>query len=186
MKAAEFLRGPANLFLFFARGATGLGVERIGKLDVPNILGLIKGEEADLIRFGGAHLADPDDAETSFAPEAANLQRLAGGSEKSDAIEACAILTEVHGERGLLERASGGVLTLNDDAQRFGNARFLAGAAPEAGKRLLESKANAAFALGVFVHVGDANLLFRSGDAIDKSDGISDGEPCLEKNKFAA
>ena len=111
---------------------------------------------------------------------------MARGSEKSDAIEACAILTKIHGERGLLERASCGVLALDDDAERFGNARFLAGAAPEAGERLLESKANAAFALGVFVHVGDADLLFRSGDAIDQSDGISDGELCLEKNKCSA
>ena len=45
---------------------------------------------------------------------------------------------------------------------------------------------NAAFALGVFVYVGDADLLFRSGDAIDQSDGISDGEFCLKKNKCAA
>src|SRR2546430_3126879 len=178
--------GTDELFLFFARGASRLGVERIGKLDVPNIFALVEGEDADLIRFGGGHLADPDDAETGFAPESANLQRLARGSEKSDAIEACAILAEVHGERGLLERASGGVLALDDDAERFGDARFLAGAAPEAGKRLLESKANAAFALGVFVYVGDADLLFRSGDAIDQSDGISDGEFCLEKNKCAA
>ena len=162
-----------------------MGVERIGKLDVPNVLALIEGEETDLIGFGGADLTDPDDAETGFAPEAADFERLTGRSKKPDTIEARAILTEVHGESGLLERAASGVLASDDDAERFRNARFLAGATPETGKRLFEREAHAGFALRVFVHVSDADLLFGAGDPVDQSHRVADGELCFQKDKRA-
>src|SRR5258707_12094217 len=50
-----------------------------GKFDAPDIfLGLQ--DDADLIGFGGADLANPNDAETGFTPEAADFYGLAGSS----------------------------------------------------------------------------------------------------------
>jgi len=47
------------------------------EFDAPDIL-LGLPDDADLIGFGGADLAHPDDSETGFAPEAADFDGLAG------------------------------------------------------------------------------------------------------------
>ena len=48
-----------------------------GEFDAPDIFFGLQGD-ADLVGFGGADLADPDDAEASFAPEASDFDGLAG------------------------------------------------------------------------------------------------------------
>src|SRR5712692_10657709 len=48
-----------------------------GEFDAPDIFFGLQ-YNADLVGFGGADLADPDDAETGFAPEASDFDGLAG------------------------------------------------------------------------------------------------------------
>ncbi len=63
----------------------GLGALRrrdcggLGEFDAPDVFFRLEAENADLIGFGGADLADPDDTETGFAPAAADFDGLASG-----------------------------------------------------------------------------------------------------------
>ncbi len=45
----------------------------------PDVFFGLETVEADLVGFGGADMADPDDAEAGFAPAAADFDGLAGG-----------------------------------------------------------------------------------------------------------
>jgi len=47
-----------------------------GEFDAPDVFIGFKAQYADMIGFGGANLADPDDTEAGFAPAAADFDGL--------------------------------------------------------------------------------------------------------------
>src|SRR6266851_3390917 len=102
----------------------------------PDVFFGLETVEADLVGFGGADMADPDDAEAGFAPAAADID----------------------GVGTLDKRMALGVGALDDDAESFGNARLLATFFPQVEDGLFEGQADASFAVGVRVEVGDADF----------------------------
>lgn len=83
---------------------------------MPNVFAGLQGEEADLIGFARADLADPYDAEGGSAPAATDLNGLAGGGEEADAVKAGAVLAEIHGVGRLDEAVAFGVGAFDNDA----------------------------------------------------------------------
>src|SRR5260370_41086476 len=86
------------------------------EFDAPDVFFGFEAVDADVIGFGGANMADPDDTEASFAPEAAHFDRLAGGSQEADAVETAAILAEIDGGGALGKRMGCGDRTVVGDA----------------------------------------------------------------------
>jgi hypothetical protein len=117
----------------------GLGGRGFGERDVPDIFVGLQGEDANLIGFVGADLADPDNAKTSFAPQAADFDGLTGRGEEPDAVEASALLAKINGIGSLGEGMAIGIGALDDDAKGFGNAGLPASFLPKVWSGLLES-----------------------------------------------
>src|SRR5437899_2997248 len=69
-----------------------------------------------------------------------------------------------------------GVFTFDDDAESFGDARRLARAFPKVRYRLFEGEADAGFAVGVSVKVGDADFLFLAAAFVDKKNSVAQCE----------
>ena len=136
---------------------------------------MLEAIDAHVIGFGGANLAGPNDAEEAFAqaPGAADFDGLPGSGEEAYAVKTSTILAEIDGIGGLGEGIAFGILAFNDDAERLGNARLFAILFPEIGNGLFEGQADPRFVIGVTVHIGDADFLFRATGFVD------------EKNRFA-
>src|SRR5258708_9219856 len=73
------------------RGSSGFG-----EFDAPDVFFGLEAQDADLIGFGGADLADPDDTETGFAPESAGFDGLAGRGKEAHSVRARGIPAELH------------------------------------------------------------------------------------------
>src|SRR5258707_13705248 len=71
----------------------------------PDVFFGLETVDADLVGFGGADMADPNDAEAGFAPAAADFDGLGGGGQEADAVEAPAILAEIAGGGTLVKRS---------------------------------------------------------------------------------
>src|SRR5260370_8330267 len=88
----------------------GLGILRrrgrggFGEFDAPDVFFGFEAVDADVIGFGGANMADPDDTEAGFAPEAADFDGLAGRSQEADTVETLPILSETDGVVALGKR----------------------------------------------------------------------------------
>src|SRR5260370_35052677 len=78
----------------------------------PDVFFGLETVDADLVGFGGADMADPDDAEAGFAPAAAGFDGLAGGGQEAGAVGARAILagSERFGTRGKRVGRGGGAV----------------------------------------------------------------------------
>src|SRR5713101_6579381 len=148
---------------------------RLGERNAPDIFFGLQAEEANLIRLGGADLADPNNAKARFAPEAADFDGLAGRSEEADAVEARAILAEVHGIGALGEGMAPGVRTFDDDAESFGKARLLANSSPKVRDRRFERQADARFMVGIGVEIDHADFLLVAAALVHEKNGVAQG-----------
>src|SRR6202521_6459131 len=141
--------------LFFG----GLGAFRrrgrggFGEFDPPDVFFRLEAENADLIGFGAAALADPDDTETGFAPAAADFDGLAGAGQEADAVQTRAFLAEIDSVGALGKRMAVRVRTFDDDAESLGDASRLASFFPEVGDGLFEGEADASVAVEVGVEI---------------------------------
>src|SRR5882762_4332938 len=138
---------PEKGKLFFRRhgvlGSRSRG--GFGEFDAPDIFFRFQ-DHSGLIGFGCADVADPDDAETRFAPQAADFDGLAGRSQEANAVETRAVLAEINGVGTLGKCMALRVRAFDDDAESLGDAGFLAGSFPESGDSLFESQTDASFA----------------------------------------
>jgi hypothetical protein len=164
----------------------GFGARGFGKSDMPDIFVGLQGEDAHLIGFVGADLADPDDAKTGFAPEAADFDSLTRRGEEADAVEASALLAKINGIGSLGEGMALAIGAFDDHAKGFGNAGLLAGSFPKVWNGFLESQADADFAVGVGVDIGYAYFLLGAGVSVNKKNGVADGESGLQGDQGAA
>jgi hypothetical protein len=165
---------------------SGLGGRGFGKGDVPDIFVGLQGEEANLIGFVGADLADPHDAKTGFAPEAADFDGLTGRGEKTDAVEASTLLTKINGISSLGEGMAFGIGAFDDHAKSLGNTGLLASFFPKVWNELLESQADVDFAVGVDVDIGYADFLLGAAALVNEKNGVSDSELGFQSNEGAA
>src|SRR5260370_8620750 len=101
-------------------------------------------------------MADPDDTEAGFAPEATDFDGLAGRSQEADAVETRAILAEIDSVGTLGKRMAFGVGTFDDDAESFGAAGFVAAFFPKVGDGPPEGQPDAGFPLRVGVSIDHA------------------------------
>src|SRR5882762_3263339 len=167
--------GRDSLFL----GSLGVlrrpGCGGSGEFDTPDIFFGLQ-DDADLIGFGGAELANPNDTETGLTPESADFYGLAGSGQEADAVEARAILAKIDGVGALGKRMALGVRAFDDDAKSFGDARLLAGPFPKAGDGLLEGQANTSFALGVGVEIHDADFLLLAAAFVNEKNRVAQCE----------
>src|SRR5260370_2469135 len=67
----------------------------------PDVFFGLETVDADLVGFGGADMADPNDAEAGFAPAAADFDGLGGGGQEAEAVGGPAIPPEIAGCRTL-------------------------------------------------------------------------------------
>ncbi len=152
----------------------GLGALRrrdyggFGEFDAPDVFFRLEAENADLIGFGGADLADPDDTETGFAPAAADFDGLARAGQEANAVQTRAFLAEIDGVGALDKRMAVGVRTFDDDAESLGDASLLAALFPKVGDGLLESQTDTSFTVGVSVEIDDADFLLLAAALVDE------------------
>jgi hypothetical protein len=159
------LRG---LGAFWRRGRGGFG-----EFDAPDVFFGLKAKDADVIGFGGAYVADPNDTEAGFAPAAADLNGLTGRSQEADAVETRAILAEINGVSALDKRIALGVDTFDNDPESFGDTRLLATFLPKVGDGLLEGQTDASFAVGVGVEIDDAYFLLLAAALMDEKNRVA-------------
>src|SRR5258708_20315331 len=126
------------------------------EFDAPDVFFGFEAVDTDLIGFVGANMADPDDTEAGFAPEAADFDGLAGRSQEADAVETGAILAEIDGVGALGKRMAFGVGTFDDDAESFWDAGLLAAFFPKVGDGLPEGQTAPGFAFGLRVELDTA------------------------------
>src|SRR5260370_40122920 len=88
-------KSPMREEKLFFRGLGALrrrGRGGFGKFDAPDVFFRLEAENADLIGFGGADLADPDDTETGFPPAAAGFHGLDRGCQAPNPVQTSAFL----------------------------------------------------------------------------------------------
>src|SRR5260370_497597 len=156
------------------------------EFDAPDVFFGFEAVDTDLIGFVGANMADPDDTEAGFAPEAADFDGLAGRSQEADAVETGAILDEIDSVGTLGKRMAFGVGTFDDDAESFGDARLLAAFFPKVGDGLLEGQTDAGFAFGVGVEIDDADFLLLAAALVHEKNGVAQKEFGFQGDKRAA
>src|SRR6266478_2868734 len=159
-------------FLFRGLGALR-GCGGFGEFDAPDVFFRLEAENADLIGFGGADLADPDDTETGFAPAAADFDGLARAGQEANAVQTRAFLAEIDGVGALDKRMAVGVRTFDDDAESLGDASLLAALFPKVGDGLLESQTDTSFTVGVSVEIDDADFLLLAAALVDEKNGVA-------------
>lgn len=79
-----------------------------------------------------------------------------------------------------------GVLTFNDDLERFWKARLLAILSPKVGDGLFEGQPDASFPVGVGVEVSDADFLLLAAAPVDEKNGVAQFEFGFQRDKSAA
>ncbi len=79
-----------------------------------------------------------------------------------------------------------GVGALDDDAESFGNARLLATFFPQVEDGLFEGQADASFAVGVRVEVGDADFLLLAAALVNEKNGVAQCEFGFQGDEGAA
>src|SRR5260370_41577443 len=170
----------------------GFGAVRRGNVGgfrefyAPDVFFGLETVDADLVGFGGADMADPNGAEAGFAPAAPDFDGLAGGGQEADAVEARAILAEIDGVGTLDKRMALGVGALDDDAESFGKSRLLASFFPQVEDGLFEGQADASFAVGVRVEVGDADFLLLAAALVNEKNGVAQCEFGFQGDEGAA
>ncbi len=156
------------------------------EFDAPDVFFGFEAVDADVIGFGGANMADPDDTEASFAPEAAYFDGLAGRSQEADAVETRAILAEIDSVGALGKRMAFGVGTFDDDAESFWDAGLLAAFFPKIGDGLLEGQTDASFASGVGVEIDNADFLLLAAALVHEKNGVAQKEFGFQGDEGAA